>query len=126
MNRSIERLKHQLEFRKQTALARDAGYRRLWALMEIVSPTVEDNDDLTKERRDRLAQDLRSWYYTDGGGVYLSRKAADLFLRAKDTLKDAATDTNKIREAFSAVRTQLKVDVGVYDDKDAETQIGSH
>src|SRR5437016_8235555 len=75
MNRSIERLKHELEFRQQTALARDAGYRRLWALMEIVSPNVKT--DLTTEQRDRLALDLRSWYYRDGGGVYLSRSAAD-------------------------------------------------
>lgn len=121
INRSIERLKHQLEFRRQLGSARDASYRSLWALTWIVSPT--DQRELKEERRHQLELDLRSWYYTDGGGVYLSKNAAKLFLAAKASLTNPTIDAAKIREAFSAVRTQLKVDVGAYDDKDAKTQI---
>jgi hypothetical protein len=49
MNRSIERLKHQMEFRMQTASARETGYRELWALTEIVSSTIKT--DFTMEQR---------------------------------------------------------------------------
>ena len=122
LNRSIELFKSQLEFRKQTAVAREAAYRRLWALTQIFSPSIRT--DLPTEHRDEVALSLRSWYYTDGNGIYLSRTAADLFFKARDLLKQPDEDADRIRHAFSALRTQMKLDVGVYDTADAQTQIG--
>jgi len=123
LNRSIEKYKSQLEFRKQTATAREAAYRRLWALTQMFSPSLRA--DLSQERRDEVAVSLRSWYYTDGNGIYLSRAAADLCFKARELLTIPGEDIERIRQAFSALRTQLKLDVGVYDTLDAQTQIGS-
>jgi hypothetical protein len=115
-----DRVQTQIE---QTAISdAEVVRRRLWALTEIVSPSV--TDDLTNEQRKQFAETLRTWYYTDGNGIYLSRKAADLFLKAKASLTDPGKDSKAIREAFSALRTQLKMDAGVYSAKDAEIQIG--
>ena len=117
-----DRVQSQIE---QTAISDAEIVRRsLWALTETVSPSL--TTDLTKEQRESLAETLRSWYYTNGNGIYLSRTAADLFLKAKATLTDPAKDSKAIRETFSALRTQLKLDAGTYSKKDAEIQIGPH
>ena len=80
--------------------------------------------DFPEERRNELAVSLRSWYYTDGDGIYLSLSAADLFFKARTHLIEPNADAARISQAFSALRTQLKLDVGVYEPRDAKVQIG--
>jgi hypothetical protein len=111
------------EVRQQIISDADTAKKRLWELSSITSPTEPHFTE--KQRRD-LALSLRDWYYKDGGGMYLSITAADLFLKAKDALNDSGKDANNVREAFSLLRTQLKVDAGVYNANDAKTQIGPH
>ncbi len=111
------------EVRQQIISDAATAKKRLWELSSITSPT---EPHFTEKQRGDLALRLRDWYYKDGGGMYLSRTAADLFLKAKAALTDSDKDANNVREAFSALRTELKVDAGVYDANDARTQIGPH
>ena len=107
--------------REQIISDAETAKKRLWELSSVTSPTELQLDS---NQRNDLAERLRDWYYKDGGGMYLSRTAADLFLKAKDSLTDSSKDSNNVRELFSTLRTQLKVDAGIYNESDAKTQIG--
>ena len=122
-NTRLERFRKDQEFRLQTAASRLNAYLKLWSLTEILSPSTDEV--ITKEDKEELFNRLRSWYYEDGNGVYLPLETADLFLKAKQTLnpKEGSAEI-KIKNAFSELRTQLKVDIGTYDTKQAGTQIG--
>ena len=116
-----------LEFKKLVMPPRLLAIQRLWALTEDVSPTIQA--DLTPETRKKMSEQLRAWYYEDGNGIFLRPESTDLFLRAKATLvtlmpgKENVPDKT-IRKAFSALRTQLKVDIGVYSSEEAKRQLG--
>jgi hypothetical protein len=69
-------------------------------------------------------EDLRKWYYDQRNAMYLSLDAADLFLKGLKLLEHADQDSAKdIKDHFSSLRTQLKVDLGVYTKADAKIQI---
>jgi hypothetical protein len=125
----IERLKSNLAIEQQLALRvaehRQPAYKALWALQERLSPTA--TTPLTRQVRQELNAALSSWYYQDGNGIVLSLAAGDLFLKAKDLLlADPHQVPDKtLREAFSAVRTQMKEDLSVYDEISASVKIGN-
>ena len=62
------------------------------------------------------------WHYKDAGQMYLSFNAASLLNEAKQLLCDESTSDKKIKDAFSSLRTELKVDCGIYslEEKDKE------
>lgn len=68
-------------------------------------------------------QQLGRWYYKAGGAMYLTWQAADLLFRAWDQLRDPAKLPLARFRAFSRLRTQLKVDCGIYDEAEAEGQL---
>jgi hypothetical protein len=67
---------------------------------------------LPPEERDARANPLMDWFYS-GGGLLLSSEAFVVFRLARRRLTDdSATDGERSR-AFSSLRTELKIDVGV-------------
>ena len=96
--------------------------KKLWSLMEPLSPTLSTPIDA--EQREQLYIDLRSWYYEEGGGMFLGLKAADLFMKTRESLQTVNTDERTLRNKFSPLRTQLKVDIGVYTPDEARIEIG--
>ncbi|MEE2732123.1 MAG: hypothetical protein VYA55_15000 [Pseudomonadota bacterium] len=119
----LEKYKKDQEFRLKTAASRLNAYLKLWALTESLS--LSDSEVLTYEDKERLYSQLRSWYYEDGNGVFLPLETADLFLKAKEKLNPKLEINQKIiSDSFSALRTQLKVDIGTYDIKQATKKIG--
>jgi hypothetical protein len=64
-----------------------------------------------KERRER-AEELTAWFYS-GGGLLLSGDAHAAFLAARNRLEDDQPTEQELRDALSALRTELKIDVGV-------------
>ncbi len=96
--------------------------KKLWTSTEQMSPTA--SEQLSPKMRKELDAELRQWFYKNGNGIFLSIKAADAFLKARKILTDKLTTFEEVHKAFSRVRTQLKIDLGVYSPDEAKYQIG--
>jgi hypothetical protein len=65
----------------------------------------------SRERRKR-ARELTAWFYA-GDGLLLSGDAHRAFYAARAVLEDEHTSDEQVRTALSALRTELKIDLGV-------------
>jgi hypothetical protein len=113
----VEGLKSELSQKVQMALEvarwRQSTYVSLWSMMEIVS--IDHPIELTPAIRCQLANDLTSFYYKDGHALYLSAASTKHFLTARNLLRSKGNVSDAmIREEFSGLRTQMKVDLAVY------------
>jgi hypothetical protein len=88
------------------------AYRKLWALMDVASPTLVK--EWSREERGTLEAKLRAWYYEKGNGIFLSRESRAFLVEAKKSLLDAKIASDAIRGTLSNLRSQLKNDIGVY------------
>jgi len=122
LNRRIETLKGGLAYRTALAPKRTNAYEALWKLTEPLAPRRVSDLDVSAAKGGCFA-DLRRWYYNGGNAMYLSLDAADLFLQGLELLESDHVRAEKTVELFSSLRTQLKVDLGVYSRKDARTRI---
>jgi hypothetical protein len=89
--------------------ARLNSYRSLLHLTSVQSPSTGTLSP--DERRDR-AKELTEWFYS-GGGLLLSGDALNVFLVARSRLEDERSTDDVLRAAMSALRTELKIDLGV-------------
>jgi len=121
VKRRLERVKRDEQFRLQVALERMSAYRTLWSLTEPLSPAVQL--DLSPDDRALHLAALRSWYHQAGNGMFGSWDASSRFVQVTHLLESGAP-TPEVRKAVSALRTQLKVDMGVYDEEQAAKQLG--
>src|SRR2546425_12849896 len=62
------------------------SYRKLWALMEVASPSLEQ--EWSSGARATLESTLRDWYYATGNGIFLSKESRALLVEAKKSLLD--------------------------------------
>lgn len=130
----------------ELAEARRAAYAELWQITGLAAPTRLQNGacgTLTKDERDRLYEQLTSWYYRSGQGMLLTNHTRQVYLDAKynltcadDQLKPNGTallatlpaeftpDQKRgclsIRQ-LSLLRTQMKSDLAVYGQPFART-----
>lgn len=58
---------------------------------------------------------LKNWFYEEANGLLLSGDAFTDFLHARKLLLDPGLTDSDIRAAMSALRTELKIDLGVRD-----------
>jgi hypothetical protein len=122
LNRRLEKLKGQIALQNAAGPARSAAYGKLWRLTEHLTP--RDELSLPRERASRLFESLRAWYYADGNAMYLSLDSADLLLNGLLLLDGTGPiDSAKTRKVFSDLRTQLKVDMGIYSARNAKVKI---
>jgi len=105
-----------LQVAAQIAGARLPAYKSLWAHQAMLSPTLDL--DLTVQQRKEREDELRTWYYTDGNGIFLSHAATTRYLEAVASLK--GEETKKIKAAFSDLRTQMKEDMRIYNSEEAK------
>lgn len=87
------------------------AYKTLWEMTAPVRPSSDG--EISSDTRNFLSECMTEWYYAKGGGLFLSHDAASLFLGARATLQGKAK-ADDVRSAFSALRSQLKFDCGVY------------
>lgn len=95
------------------------AYRNLWSLMDIASPSL--TNEFTEAERRKLEDGFRAWYYEKGNGIFLSVESRGLLVEAKQYLLDTAIPTSQIRAKLSALRSQLKNDIGVYGKEDIKS-----
>lgn len=89
--------------------------------MEPLSPHSSTSLD-----RPALETALRKWYYAFGNGLLLTWEAEDAYLFATGLLGQKVADVPDatVRDAFSVLRTQMKVDIAVYTSEESDAQVG--
>jgi hypothetical protein len=96
-----------------------ALYRVLWKKTEIL-PKWPHRTDVTYEKLHELSEELRNWYFGDGG-IFLSRAARRAYGKLQDTVGEIVTqrpkgaiidlDYEEVRLRCSDLRTQLTEDL---------------
>jgi len=81
---------------------------RLLAYGALLPLTRPKPDGQTQTSPDALTD----WYYASGNGLLLSGDALRAFLDARKTLRDPSATTDSVKETMSALRTELKIDLG--------------
>jgi hypothetical protein len=106
-------------FRQEATLNRVASlfdrrlpvYVKQWKLTEY---GPEDEPwELELPEREKLVDQMRDWYYADGGGLLMSGRAFNYWRVARDTLLKREASPEEISNSLSTLRTHLKIDLGV-------------
>lgn len=121
INRRLERDKANEGIRQKIAEARAAAYLSLWQLTAEIDAI--DGSLLTSQRADQLLNQVTAWYYQQGNGLYLSHPATQLFLEARAMLKSPSPEVISLKSGFSGLRTQMKQDIGVYTERQAQQSV---
>jgi hypothetical protein len=114
------KLQEDLYYRTEVLLPRLEAYKLLWELTYVVRPTRKDA--ITQQEKENLRTELTRWYYEKGYGICLSLEAGILWRDARNSLVDQSDD--KVKDKFSALRTQLKKDIKVYGELEANFELG--
>ena len=130
VSKDVDALRHELvrqvekifdlsneEFARTTEILvpRLEAYKRLWEISETVNNIENQFDTADKET---IIKELNSWYFEEGSGIFLSTEASESFRKAIRALKKS--NINDIKSRFSDLRIQLKNDIAVYDEIEAE------
>jgi hypothetical protein len=90
--------------------ARLEAYAKLLALTK--PRTLGGTPTSAPRERGARATALTGWFY-EGGGLLLSGDAHNAFYAARGRLEDERATDEEVRDALSALRTELKIDLGV-------------
>lgn len=130
VSKDVDALRHELvrqvekifdlsneEFARTTEilLPRIEAYKKLWEISENIINIENQFDTADKET---IINELKSWYFEDGNGIFLSTEANESFRKAARALQKA--NMNDIQSRFSDLRIQLKNDIAVYDEIESE------
>ncbi len=99
---------------------RITAYKKLWEATQMVQ--YARMEEISEAEKVALSDKLSEWYYKDGGAMFLSFKASKLYGEAKEILLDAESDFRTIKNAFSALRAQLKSDLKIYTEAEENMQ----
>jgi hypothetical protein len=66
-----------------------------------------------------LRDNLGQWYWAEGNGIYLSRPMVTMYLRGDRLLLAPSLEKERIREHYSKVRTNIKVECGILGHREA-------
>jgi hypothetical protein len=106
-------------FRQDAVLARasDLFEKRFDAYGRLLPLTdygpAGNPKDLTLAEREDLENRLSTWFYERGAGLLLSGRAHEQLVKVRKLLLEKAVDKADIRDAFTQLRTDLKIDLGV-------------
>lgn len=113
----LQRRKARTDLAVALAEKRADAYVALWNATEDLRST--DPPPLDSEKRKELVGALTRLYFDDGVAMYLSHAASAKFLEAKMLLVDGGVSDDAVRNTYSALRTQMKVDLQIYSQADA-------
>jgi hypothetical protein len=117
LNERLEKLKGQIGLQNVMVQKRALAFGSLW---ELTQPLTPRGDEFPTEDDCKGAfEHIRRWYYSEAGAMHLSFEATSqclMLLKALEKRESANAKTHA-----SGLRTQLKVDIGVYTKSQART-----
>ena len=109
------RMALQRELKNAIALKKGDDYLKLWKLCDSNITTVSE----MKERKEAMDE-----WYANGGGLFLTFKATNHFFGAAKLLaSNENSNLNAVKKEFTWLRTEMKVEVGSYTRKEADTYL---
>jgi hypothetical protein len=91
----------------------------LWKLTQPLTPRGEQTP--TEDECKGAFPEIRRWYYSESGAMHLSLDATDYCLKLLLALE--RQDPASAKAHATALRTQLKVDLGVYTKSQAKVRL---
>jgi hypothetical protein len=116
LNKRLEKFKGQIALQNVIAPSRLQAFTGLWNLTRSLTPRGKD---LLPTEQDCAStfNELRKWYYSEGGAMHLAFESSDLCLKLLNATE--AKNCSSAKELATSLRTQLKVDLGLYSKKQA-------
>ena len=119
LNERLEVLKGQIGLQNALAQARAEAFGCLWKATQPLTPRGSELP--TSEICKGTFAEIRKWYYSEAGAMHLSFAATDECLGLLSALERQDCAASKAHA--SALRTQLKLDIGVYTKSQARTRL---
>jgi hypothetical protein len=91
----------------------EARIHRYGSLLALTQPLSTGPRRSSVAVRNKRADDLTKWYYTDSGDLLLSGDSMLAWFRLQERLVDPTTTNEVIETMFRDLRTCLKIDLGV-------------
>jgi hypothetical protein len=119
LNGAVERMKGRIALQNALAPARSAAYSRLWGHTQRLTP----RGDVLPSAQDceKAFMETRAWYYSEGGAMHLTHDATKLTLQLLACVERG--DSTQAKAIASALRTQLKLDLGTYSKSEAKRPV---
>lgn len=116
----LQRDQAQRDLVREIAPKRAEAYEKLWKVTEPFCN--KEHSEIDKQFREEMHTKFNKAYFDEGAAMYLSHKASSSFLRAKNHLVDK-TEVKILVNELSSFRTQLKQDLKIYTNREAETPL---
>jgi hypothetical protein len=121
----LQERKSRDELVRALAEERASAVRHLWKLT-TVSPKIavlDSNAKVPAALREQANRAIVEWYTTQGGALYLSWTATQVLFRLLDVLRSETARRADLEYAVSELRTQIKLDCGIYSRREAGRQL---
>jgi len=98
---------------------------RLWEITTLprAVTTLGAKADVPTPLREQLDHSILDWYTRQAGALYLSWTATQRLFRLLDQLRSAQTHKAELESAVSSLRSQLKLDCGIYSASEARREL---
>lgn len=120
-NFTLQRYKLRGEAANEIAADRAKAYVELWKVLAEVRPL--DDEDIPPKKVKEIESVLKHWYHNQANALYMSFKAAKCYMLLRQALQITPINAQLIRKRVSLLRTQLKVDCGIYSQWDAKLSL---
>jgi hypothetical protein len=108
----LQTYKLKREAANQIASDRSKAYLELWKALAAIRP--RSDEVISKEKKDEIEKVLVDWYHTEAFALYMSWGTARKYMLLRKALDEKPINSDKVRKRVSRLRTQLKVDCGIY------------
>lgn len=120
-NQLLQKRKARDEFLKEIAHLRVSAYQKLW--IHTMSAKYWGDEEFNDTQRRQLNLDIVKWYYEEGGAMFLSFNAIRDLNVARQVLCDKSKTPTEVRDAFSGLRSTIKVDCYIYTESEKGMQL---
>jgi hypothetical protein len=118
----LQERKSRDELVRALADQRAASLCKLWEITTLPAEVtaLEASMATPSEVRERLDKSVLDWYTKQAGALFLSWNATQLLFRLLDLLRSEKATKEQLESAVSSLRSQLKLDCGVYSRSEAQ------
>lgn len=117
----LQKRKARDAFLAEIAQLRVEAYQALWAL--TMKARYWGSEGMNEAQRRELNEELVNWYYEKNGAMFLSFNATNDLNMARQVLCDKLKGPSEVRDAFSSLRTTIKVDCHIYSESEKAMQL---
>lgn len=100
------------EMANELAVDRAAAYKELWKKLASIRPGI--GKKILPSDVEATEKVLVDWYHHEANALYMSWTTARQYMLARRWLNKKPINSRQIRRRISRLRTQLKIDCGIY------------